>query len=890
MKTNFIKSALFSAMCIAALSLAGCSKDYDGDIKQIEAELNAGEAARLAFADELVLMNEQITLLDEVLRLEIDAQISGALSILRSELGELQTLLQGQLEVLDNTKASKQELNDAIGLLQAYVDAELYDIGIRLDGVDTRIDGVDVKLNRLISKVQEINGRVGALESYDAFLLGLTEDLQAEDGRLDGLIADLRSEFETADAARQADLAAQLALIEGNQTSIRENAGNIQRLAAAMRNSVTAINNSIANAAQAAAANLEAECQTLQGQLDGHNTILTDLQGKMATAITKIRAIQDNVRDNGIQIGLNTGDIAAINARLNTELAQALTDIVTLTNRVDVLDGRMTDAETSIGTLRTNLNNKIQTLRNDFTAANADLGMLLNMLVAPVDGTAYADVLVRLATAETDIAALETSLANYYTKAQVDSKLSTHRTLMTELEARVMLAISNAMTDLQANVLDPMDTRLQSVETLLNDAVTGVVARVADLETDMLDVLSRLSTAEGTLLTLDGKFADYYTKAQIDNKLSTHRSLINTLENTTMPAAIDNAIAALQSGTLDDMETRLAAAETAIGDAASGLVKQVNDLETALGTLETEVLALRADVDKLLARIQSIYYVPEYSDGKATIGYTLAGGTIINVNDVTLTYVVSPAAAAQEIADAFAIAPANFGLAVNKTITRALDNSVLSFAIDGIAANPAAGTITVTATPTILNVAEFLAATNALQVSFGLKTVNGDELQTQFADIYKASAAISANLTLQTAGTPVFSTLVSAGEPDGTAGLWANAGNYIILPYQVGGLFASPYYDGLAKANLQVFEGGDNIVAKYGLDDSKITFSRSVFKCYNSANALYGTSPLAVNADTVHPRAGYANHNFIGDYAFLQIDVRYNGSILTSLYVGVYFQ
>ena len=83
--------------------------------------------------------------------------------------------------------------------------------------------------------------------------------------------------------------------------------------------------------------------------------------------------------------------------------------------------------------------------------------------------------------------------------------------------------------------------------------------------------------------------------------------------------------------------------------AAYSTKEEVKALEEKLNTLSTKVDALSTDVKKLLERIQSIVFVPDYSDGKATVNYSLDGKKYV-YGQSSISWRIRPEDAAAKLA------------------------------------------------------------------------------------------------------------------------------------------------------------------------------------------------------------------------------------------------
>lgn len=152
------------------------------------------------------------------------------------------------------------------------------------------------------------------------------------------------------------------------------------------------------------------------------------------------------------------------------------------------------------------------------------------------------------------------------------------------------------------------------------------------------DLVSRVSTAEGEIDTLQG---DIVKKEDVDNKVVSADELANMQSDVkaqkytsvAVAEAIAQSAAALATGAVegrvdtlesdvDTLESDVDTLETAVGNADSGLVKDVTDLKSADTTMGGRVDTLESNVETLSGSVQTLQdanYIN--TDGKGLGGY-----------------------------------------------------------------------------------------------------------------------------------------------------------------------------------------------------------------------------------------------------------------------------
>ena len=221
-------------------------------------------------------------------------------------------------------------------------------------------------------------------------------------------------------------------------------------------------------------------------------------------------------------------------------------------------------------------------------------------------------------------------------------------------------SVGERINDLQSN--------LQGQITDLNTRLSG---EVSDLKTatkknaeDITSLLTTVGAIQGNLEKLGDTYAtDAELKAAVDelNKAieQVKTDLTKTLGDSFNEALKGYATTAALKEVQDelgkiDLDKVKADYEKAINEALDAalandgkITEKVKEMiSTALQSLEKRLAAVEGQVKELLNRIQSIVFVPEYSDGKATINYAKVNSDIIEAQS-KLTFQVYPAECAK---------------------------------------------------------------------------------------------------------------------------------------------------------------------------------------------------------------------------------------------------
>ena len=424
-------------------------------------------------------------------------------------------------------------------------------------------------------------------------------------------------------------------------------------------------------AIKASLGDLEAMDTELNGYIETLQATATDLSNQITAANTLIDNVKQEMGNeiDAVEQSLLT-QLETLKTTLEGKLADVLADIETLEVKDNELEGKIT-------ALRTYVDDEL-TKYGTQDWANATFATL-----------------VQYEAVQTTIAGINTTLAGI-------------NTAMTDLENRINAKIA---TDIQAAIaaLPNYETQITTAVTELTSAYTAAIATAkgeieAAYTAAIQTAIANLETSMKAWVNEEIAKA-YYNKAEIDAELDALAAdAAKYTDAAELQAAIETQQAALQTA-IDNLQTAYNAAIAAAiqdnngvidGKIATAIEAAKAEFETSIATInakitaiETRLDALEGDVAALKARIQSIRFLPEYSNGKVMIE---SGATSIN-----LSFIVSPKAAAEAIADAHTDENPIVKAFIYHTKSRAVDAVPLT--VTDVSGDVATGMLTVSVTP-----------------------------------------------------------------------------------------------------------------------------------------------------------------------------------------------
>ena len=370
---------------------------------------------------------------------------------------------------------------------------------------------------------------------------------------------------------------------------------------------------------------LQAEIDALETQLAGVETELTGVKSELEQAKKDLADLQSKAATKE--------ELAALEAKVATkaELAEQLAALQTeLESQIGAVEARVKANEDAIAAL--------QSFVNGF---NGDL--------AAAGYANFAEVL----------AALNTLKANYEQHlVDFDNYKGEAAKALADAVAELEAAYKAAIAELKAELVEKIETADALLQGQIDDLVEDLAAAVediTDLQADMLAVEGRLDAAEAAIAAN----ADAIATAQEDIKdlKAADEALDKKIDETkaALEAALAEAVELLEAS-IEDLQGQIDETNDALATLTENFNTLRADYDKFVAEVNAKLDALTANVEGLLNRIQSVVYVPEYTDGKITVKNVTFGNdaaSMVLCGYAKVQYDIYPAYAAEALATSY---------------------------------------------------------------------------------------------------------------------------------------------------------------------------------------------------------------------------------------------
>ena len=347
---------------------------------------------------------------------------------------------------------------------------------------------------------------------------------------------------------------------------------------------------------------------------------------------------------------LETGQIASLEEQIAT-LSSALEDAKTA---ITALEGSTSDLETA----KEDLLSQIEELNKKIEENDGDIAELISQVaeleaeVARIDGL------------EKDLKALEETVEeienNYLTKEEAQSTYATLKAVA-DLES-ALSGVEGRLDNLETVELPAVKNAIEAAQKDASEALGKIDALVEALggysEAGTLNKIDELDVVDSTLKANIEALNDSLkanVEALREEIASTKEEILSlVVSKEELPALVEEQI----RKAIEEENGRInQAISDAIKEVTNNLMSQIEDLsdrledvEAAMEDLTKRIEAAEGEIDDLANRIQSLVFVPEYNDGKATVlSYTINDVAVSDNMVVTATFQVTPAALAENV-------------------------------------------------------------------------------------------------------------------------------------------------------------------------------------------------------------------------------------------------
>ncbi len=238
------------------------------------------------------------------------------------------------------------------------------------------------------------------------------------------------------------------------------------------------------------------------------------------------------------------------------------------------------------------------------------------------------------------------------------------------LESDKIKSIEALVSSIQTSV-----SSLEGTDASLQNYVMQLQKQVADLETADGTKANEISELQNSIETLQAKDSELQSqitglKEYADKLLSDSQTWANatfaTLEQYNASA---KTISEIQK-TLTEIDGKITATDKTV-DAHTSLLSSI---QSSISAMQLDIDTLKTQMSSVLSRVQSIIYVPKYSDGDALVPYTDNGKITPGLTE--LDFRVKPDSLAEKIATLWTADKSILSLTAYNTVTKSAPQAI----------------------------------------------------------------------------------------------------------------------------------------------------------------------------------------------------------------------
>ena len=402
--------------------------------------------------------------------------------------------------------------------------------------------------------------------------------------------------------------------------------------------------------------NLDAMDKELKGYIDGLQATADNLQKQINDTNTKIDAVKAELQG---EISAAKADVLSQLEALETELKN---ELATINSTIDTLKAKDTE-----------LDNKIAELRSYVDTELGETTDWVNATFATLEQ--YNSLVSEIATIKEQIKAINQSITN----------------LETRLTTKINEDIATAVSTLNANI----QQKVSEITTAYTNAIKSAKEEITSAYTTAIQ--NAINALDVSLKAWVGEqLANYYTIAEVEAKITALqtaitegdaslqeelKSLKSQLETTAteITSAYKKAIEEAINTNNGVIDSKIA---NEIASVNQRITNEVATINAKIAEIESRLDNVEAKIAELLARIQSVSYIPKYSDGVATMDY----GT----KTAEFDFLISPKNAVAELAKVW-----NSALSVKAVYTQTRAVEFINLPITEFVADNSNGVISI---------------------------------------------------------------------------------------------------------------------------------------------------------------------------------------------------
>ena len=478
-------------------------------------------------------------------------------------------------------------------------------------------DRLDVLEGTTITTINEqitaLNSSITDLQSMDETLDGYIKSLETTAENLQKQINDANAEI----AKVESELGDDITALE--QSLLYE----LNAAKSAIEAEMSAINLTLAELKVADAA-LDKKIADLRTYVDTELSSTKDWANATFSTLTQYEQTQTEISGIKASIEQINTDMAALETRLNGKIAA---DIKTAIDalRIELNADHASRIESAVNNLTVAYTAAVSSARSEITTAYTNA--ISNAIIESESGM-KAWVNTKLTQGYYDIATIDGKLqalsgkldeADEELQEQIDQQKSALETAKSELTSAYKKAINDAIQTNNGVISAEIAEAVQKLETKINSRLSTIESQITAMQKGIDEIIDDIDTIQKqienintTLGTLEDE--DQELNSMIDKLQSDYAALLQELE---------------EIRPIDEISKKT------IVDDISAIKALIDLIEERLGKLETD----------FINRIQSLKYIPEYSDGKVRMSEVF--------KTISLDFLVSPSSQAKAVQQAW---------------------------------------------------------------------------------------------------------------------------------------------------------------------------------------------------------------------------------------------
>lgn len=649
-------------------------------------------------ATEIANVNDRID--DEV------ATLKNRISVLEQRLG----IVEGKIETIEgqieNISKSIEDLKDADAELKDYID----NLEAIVAALQKSLNDTNSKITAIEKELQSGNGQVNAeilaqlnalraeMEAELAQILQTIATLQEKDREIELAISDLQNYINN-ELANMTDWANATFATLRQFSQLADEVAAVKQQINAINLSITdlenRINQKIANEIAKAVALLESDIQQKVSEVTAaYTSAISDAKNEITAAYTAAISNAISNLESSIKVWVNAqlsdyytiSEVEALlaameaefNSKLNAQraylegLINSLSDEIN--NGIITNDALIQQLQNSIKELQDTSSEQAEAIAKNATAISKNAQNIVNNTAAIVANGVQIDNLESQiaqlkAQMESKIDELEDAIANNNTNVtnqQIEALRSDYESKINALRAEMQNLINTNKALIDANAasiannssaIAANDAAIKALQTSTNNAITQNAAAIAQNAVEIANnaalIAQNAAAINNNAQAIAQNSADILAlqqdlaKAKSDITAAYKKAIeeaINTLDGE-LRDAIAEEVAKINTR-IDNEVSSINSAITALTSRVETLENEVEDIKSQIDDILKEIADLKNDFSKLLNHIQSVAYIPKYSDGKATVIKNIG----IDDGIVEFDFQVSPMDATAEIA------------------------------------------------------------------------------------------------------------------------------------------------------------------------------------------------------------------------------------------------